>query len=358
MRARRFGGAKAAQGLLVAGLAAGVLTACSKPADKAESAVPVVVAVSPVVDGAGVATASATRFPLRMLYDREATISLRVGGTLSAVSVHPGDVIPAGAMVAAITPTLQAEGERRAATEVDRLERAARRNTELLPQGAVSEAQREETQSALAAARASLRAARYDRASTIARTPFAGLVLARMHEVGETVAPGEPIARVADVNSQLLARAAVSPAVAAAVAPGTTVQVSIAGRAPIMGRVLRKGSAADTATGTIDVDIGLPRTSGLASGLTGSVAIAGSAAAPEAGGTLLLPAEALIDAKGAQGHVFVIDPATSVARRTAVRLHGLAGDMLRVKGLPLTARVITAGAGFVRDGQKVRVDGR
>lgn len=352
MWAGRFGGVKRAQGLLLAG----ALAACGKPSEKSESAVPVVVAVSPVAEGAGAGTG--TSFPLRVLYDREAMISLRVGGTLSAVSVHPGDVIPAGAMVAAITPTLQAEGERRAAAEVERLERAARRNTELLPQGAVSEAQREDTQSALAAAQASLRAARYDRASTIARTPFAGLVLARMHEVGETVAPGEPIARVADVNSQLLARAAVAPAVAVAIAPGTTVQVSIAGRAPIMGRVLRKGSAADTATGTIDVDIALPRASGIASGLTGSVAIGRPSAAPEAGGTLLLPAEALVDAKGAQGHVFVVDPANSVARRTAVRLHGLAGDMLRVEGLPLTARVITAGAGFVRDGQKVRVDGR
>ncbi|WP_298289901.1 efflux RND transporter periplasmic adaptor subunit [Novosphingobium sp.] len=332
-----------------------LLGACSGPDGPQEKPLPVVEAVLPMA-GSGSAS-DGSSFPVRVLYDREVAVSLRLGGTLSALPVHPGDRVAAGALLAAITPTLQAEAERRVAAEVDRLSRAERRNETLLPAGAVSEAQREDTQSALAAARAALRAARYDRASTAARMPFAGLVLARMHEVGETVSPGEPIVRIADLNSPLLARAAVTPAIAMRMPIGTPVRLSLANHGEVTGRLLRKASLADPATGTLDLDFALPSGRGMLSGLTGSLIIPeGSANAVE--GRLTIPAEALLDADGKQGHVFVLDPKSSIVRRQAVTLHGFVGDRIAVEGLAPTARVITAGAGFVRDGQKVRVDAR
>ncbi|MFN4220920.1 MULTISPECIES: efflux RND transporter periplasmic adaptor subunit [Novosphingobium] len=341
-----------------------LLTAgCGGAPQSAEPAPLAVEAVVPQVPGggggAGGAAGDAAKFPVRLVYDREATIALRLGGTLSAVPVRAGDRVAQGAVIAAITPTLFAAAEARAAADVARLERAARRNVTLLPEGAISEAQRDDTDSALAAARASLAAARYDRASTTARAPFAGVVLERLHEIGETVSPGEPVARLADTGSPLLARAAVAPSVAAGLAIGAAVPVTLAQGQKLVGTVMRKGSAADPASGTILIDIRLPAGTRLASGLTGSAALpANPLPSAAAGNPVLIPAEALVDADGARGHVFVVDPASSVARRTGVALHGFAGEALRVSGLPANARVITAGAGFVRDGQKVRVDGQ
>lgn len=332
-----------------------LLGACSGAAGPQEKPLSVVEAVLPMAESGSASDGGS--FPVRVLYDREVAVSLRLGGTLSALPVHPGDRVPAGALLAAITPTLQAEAERRAAAEVDRLSRAERRNETLLPAGAVSEAQREDTQSALAAAHATLRAARYDRASTTARMPFAGLVLARMHEVGETVSPGEPIVRIADLNSPLLARAAVTPAIAMRLPIGTPVRLSLASHGEVTGRLLRKANLADPVTGTLDLDFALPTGRGLLSGLTGSLIIPeGNANA--AGGRLTIPAEALLDADGKQGYVFVLDRKSSIVRRQAVTLHGFVGDRIAVEGLAATTRVITAGAGFVRDGQKVRVDAR
>lgn len=335
---------------------AGLVASCSPTTANNADQIAMVEAVLPRSLPGAQDSRGAERYPVRVIYDREAMISLRVGGTLTALPVHPGDRVAAGAVLAEIDPTLQVSSEQRAAADVAQLERAVRRNATLLPAGAISEAQQQDLQSALAAAQAALRAARYDRASTVARAPFRGLILARMHEAGETVAPGEPVLRMADVNSPLIARAAVTPARAAGIAPGRPVLLTLAGMGEISGKVLRKGSAVDPVTGTLDVDIGLPASPGVASGLTGSVSLTSSSA--QASGRLYIPAEALLDANGRNGHVLVVDPARGIARLHAITLHGFIGDMLEVEGLPASARVITAGAGFVRDGQKVRVDAR
>lgn len=333
-----------------------LLASCS-PADADDiGQIAVVEAVLPGSSSGTGDSRGAEQYPVRVLYDREAMISLTVGGTLTALPVHPGDRVAAGAVLAAIDQTLQVSGEQRAAADVAQLERAVRRNATLLPAGAISEAQQQDAQSALAAAQAALRAARYDRASTVARAPFRGLILARMHEAGETVSPGEPVLRMADVNSPLIARAAVTPARAVGIAPGRPVLLTLAGMGEISGKVLRKGSAVDPVTGTVDVDIGLPANPGVASGLTGSVSLTSGSA--QASGRLYIPAEALVDASGRSGHVLVVDPVRGIARLQTIILHGFVGEMLEVEGLSASARVITTGAGFVRDGQKVRVDAR
>ena len=68
--------------------------------------------------------------------------------------------------------------------------------------------------------------------------------------------------------------------------------------------------------------------------------------------------EALLTARNGWGEVFVLDRKAQVARRTRLRVQGFDGEALRVSGLPAGAEVITAGAGFVADGQKVKVAGR
>lgn len=344
---------------LVVALAIGgpcLLAACSPKKEDGAGQVEVVEAVLPSSLPGGGSNGRVELYPVRVLYDREAMVSLRVGGTITALPVHPGDRVAAGAVLAAIDPTLQEAGEQRAAADVAQLQRAVRRNATLLPAGAVSEAQQQDAQSALAAANAALRAARYDRVSTVARAPFRGLVLARMHEAGETVSPGEPVLRIADENSALTARAAVASARAAGIPAGRQVRLTLAGLGTVSGKVLRKGSAVDPATGTLDVDIGLPAGAGVASGLTGSVSLTPSGS--PSSGRLYIPAEALVDANGRTGHVLVVDPKSGTARLRTITLHGFVGDLIEVEGLAGTGRVITAGAGFVRDGQKVRVDAR
>jgi hypothetical protein len=79
-----------------------------------------------------------------------------------------------------------------------------------------------------------------------------------------------------------------------------------------------------------------------------------AAASPDA--RQRIPAEALIDANATGASVWVIDSGGR-ARRQRLRFFGFDDHDALVGGLPRRARVITAGAGFVGEGQLVAVIG-
>ena len=66
-----------------------------------------------------------------------------------------------------------------------------------------------------------------------------------------------------------------------------------------------------------------------------------------------VPAEAVLEASGQRGFVFRFD--RGKARRTPVTFGGFDGDDALVSGLADGTQVITAGAGFIADGEAVRV---
>ncbi|WP_225205455.1 efflux RND transporter periplasmic adaptor subunit [Novosphingobium huizhouense] len=318
-------------------------------------------------DGAGAAGAAGATpwgesFAATIHREREATLSFRLPGRLGSSPPREGARLGAGAVVASIDATPWRAALVRAQAEEDRLSRAAARYATLAPDGAVSDAQAKDARDALAAARAAVAAARYDLSSATLTMPFAGVVLSRRAEIGETVAGGQAVAMVADLSSPLIATAQLPAGRAAGLRPGAAAQVLVPAMAqPLAARVIRIGAASDPRAGTVAVDLALVQPPALPSGLSASVRFAREAAAGPAAGaasaTLAdIPAEAILDAEGARAFVYVIDR-QSRARRVEVRFAGFDDRTARVAGLPRGARVITAGAGFVAEGEAVRVTG-
>ena len=68
----------------------------------------------------------------------------------------------------------------------------------------------------------------------------------------------------------------------------------------------------------------------------------------------MVPVEALVFGPNEETSVFVFDPESSTVRRTAVRLAGSEAKQVAViAGLEEGSIIATAGASFLRDGQKV-----
>ncbi len=343
--------ARGTAGLL--GLA--VLAGCHAAPEQNQDAPPLPVEAALVTtaaasEGDGGGGGSST-WPATFARDREARLSLRLGGVLAAMPARIGEHLPRGALVARIDATPQHAAAARSDADVTRLTADAARNEALLAAGAISQAERDTTRAALTAARAGASASHYDDASGTLRMPFAGTILTREAEQGETVAPGQVLVSIADTASPLIARAAVSEAGARALSPGMPAQVQWGDTPSMAARILRIGGAAGAATGTVEVDLALSAPRAITSGALGSVTFAANRAAPA---VQRIPAEALLDAAGGGGHVFVIS-ADNRARRLAIRVLGIDGDLVRVAGLPAEARVITAGAGFVAEGQRVTI---
>ncbi len=287
---------------------------------------------------------------------REMALSFRIPGVLTAMRVEAGDSIRAGQAIASIDPAGVDARQQQTSADLERARRDVERDKALFDKGYVSRQRIDDRQSVLKAAQAAYDAARFDRRWASLVSPVSGVVLERRAQAGEVVAAGQVVARVADLSSPLVLRLPLAAREAARVRVGDAARVTVEelGAQALSGRVTRVGEAADTRTGAIGVEIELASPPpALRSGQVAHAALAVRAAPGQANAFARVPAEAVLEANGQSAFVYRFDGGK--ARRTAVSFGGFDGDDALVGGLPDGTRVITAGAGFVSDGEAVRV---
>ena len=338
--------------LALVGLGLGVVSCGDdpNPADDPDIAVEIA-AVDSSSDGSSDSSAvSATGTVART---REAGLSFRVGGLINRLTVDAGDRVSAGQMIAVLDAQDVAARLAAASADLARAKQDLDRVKGLADAGAISQQQADNLATRVASAQAAYNAARFDSQSARLTAPFAGIVLARQAQRGEFVQPGQAIVTLADSTSPLVLKLPVADRDIARIALGTTARIA-APNGEVTGRVTRIGQLAASQSGTIEIEITLPPGSGLTSGMTATATLA---AAPQPGqrASARIPAEAILEARGTRAFVMRYDPAKRIAVRTAIGFAGFDGDDALVTGLPPQSQVITGGAGYIADGQKVSV---
>jgi RND family efflux transporter MFP subunit len=302
----------------------------------------------------------------------ESRLGFRVGGKLVQRSAEVGQVVRAGQLLAQIDAgdlTLVSEAAqaqvRAAQTQRDLAAADLKRFTDLKNQGFVSDAEIERRQAQLNAAEASLQQARAQGAVQGNQAGYArlvadgpGVVVAVEAEVGQVVAAGAPVVRLArdgardaviNLPEDQLAR----------VRSGQAAEVRLwnSGRsaeAVWTATVREVAASADPATRTYQVKLALPPDASAPLGATATVTLAQSAAAPKA---VRLPTSALMQAPGGGAQdsaVWVFDPLTSTVNLRPVVVGGADGNQLLIaSGLKDGEEVVGAGVHVLSPGQKV-----
>jgi len=285
---------------------------------------------------------------------REMALSFRIAGVLTKVSVEAGDLVRAGQVLATIDPAAVDARQQASGADLDKARRDLERARTLYAKGYVAKVRVDDAESAVRSASAAYGGAAFDRRWAQLVSPASGVVLARQAQAGEVVQPGQAVVSVADLDSPLVLRAPLASRDVAGVGVGSAVEVTVDALPGqiLAGRVTRIGQAADGRTGAVTVEIEVAARPDLRSGQIASARIASRAPAANAG-FARIPAEAVLEASGGKAAVLRLD--NGHARRTAVRFGGFDGDDALVAGLADGARVITAGAGFVSDGDRVTV---
>jgi RND family efflux transporter MFP subunit len=184
------------------------------------------------------------------------------------------------------------------------------------------------------------------------RAPDAGVISKRLVQPGQVVAAGAELLRLIR-GGRLEWRPSLSEAELARVSVGDAVQLRDPTGAAVAGRVraVSPGVDGDTRTGTIYVDLPAP------AGLRAGAFVEGRVLTSSAPG-LVVPAASVLMRDG-YAYVFTVD-GRGIAHRVRVRIGeriaGPGGDVVEVlDGVKAGDRVVATGAGFLGDGDSVRV---
>ena len=294
---------------------------------------------------------------------QEAVVGAEAAGLrLAEVRVNVGDRVKRGQVLASFAadmPQAELAQARAALTEAEAtLSEAsanAQRARDLQASGALSAQQinqyltAERTAAArLDALRAGFKLQQLRLAQTQVLAPDDGVISARAATVGAVVGAGQELFRLIR-QGRLEWRAEVSSSDLAALQPGMAVRLTPAGGATVDGRLRVVAPTVDAATrnGLVYVDLPQPGTARAGMFARGEFMIGSSPA-------LTLPQGAVLLRDGFS-YVFQLG-AESKVQQVKVSVGRRLGERIEITGgLDSTARVVASGAGFLGDGDSVRV---
>ncbi|TNF60584.1 MAG: efflux RND transporter periplasmic adaptor subunit [Burkholderiales bacterium] len=344
-----------------------LLAACSRPEPPPEPVRAVkLLTVQPAV------LSGASEYAGEVRARVESQPGFRVGGQLVERLVEPGQSVRRGQLLARLDPrdyALAAEAVQAqvqaAATQRDLVAAELRRFQDLRRQGFVSDAEIERRQASLDAAEATLRQARAQLAVQGNQADYTrlvadadGLVTAVNAEVGQVIAAGAPVLRLAHAGAREVWISVPEDRVAM-VRPGMAAEVRLwsgvaaAADGPWPARVREVAGSADRTTRTFLVKLSME---GGADAPLGATAYARIASTVSGQGHLAqgirLPSSAL-RRSGETTAVWVFDAASQTVLTRPVQVITADGNEVVVAGLEPGQQVVAAGVHVLSEGQRV-----
>ena len=299
---------------------------------------------------------------------QSAMVKARMVGELMDLTVREGDLVKAGQVIARIDPAEYQARERQAKQQADaawaQVEIAQKQydnNKALMEQGFISPTALQNAMASLNGAKATHMAAlaaldvtRKAMDDTTVRSPISGQVAQRLAQSGERMPLDGRIVEVVNL-SQLEIEAALPAADAVLVRPGMRAKMTIEGmEETVTAKVLRISPSAQAGSRSVLVYLGLAGDEGLRQGLfaEGTLGTRSSRA-------LAVPLASVRTDKP-QPYVQVVDGeqvkhiTVQTGTRTEQTQNNLTLTWVEVQGLTEGTQVLTASAGAVREGTRVK----
>jgi RND family efflux transporter MFP subunit len=282
----------------------------------------------------------------------EADLAFKVGGVVKRVSVDAGSRIRRGQVLAVVDATEVSAIRSQAQKALQKAERDLTRAHQLLESGALGSADLQDSETLRDVALAAATTADFNLRHTTLKAPENGVIDRRHLEVGEIVAPGQPVFHMLGASRGLVVRIELRDRDALSIALGQPARVYLDARPTrrLRAHVSQLATSASVGTGMLAVEVHLddaPAT--LPSGLTAKVELDSSLEA-----TASVPVSALVDGDADSAALFAVDG--DRVRRVPVQLGFLSGDRAAlVSDLGHIQQVVELGAAELSDGERVQV---
>ena len=365
-----------------------LLAGCGEPPTSQKAAPAPSMAVS-VTSAALVDHRPTQALPGTVRAARAATLMARIPGVVGHITATPGEAVAAGAVLVELDAK-EIEAKRRqaqaaaagaksaiagakagaaeAAAQLKLAEADLKRAQQMLKNNAMTQAEADAAEARASAAQARVAAAEANIAATMEGqsaaeaavaeadvmvgytkicAPFAGVVVSKLVDVGDLLAPGRPVIDIEDPTSlQLVVEIPESLAASVAMGSRQRMQISAAGLDD-EATVVEVKPAADPVSRSVQVKLALPAgVKGVQSGQFGRVTIAIPGES-----MLMVPSESVVH-RGQLDAVFVVKDGAAHLR--LVRLGANEGERVSIRaGLAAGDQVVTAPPEGLADGQSV-----
>jgi RND family efflux transporter MFP subunit len=284
----------------------------------------------------------------------ETILSFKVGGIISKLSVQEGDPVKKGQVLATLDLTEIQAGLNQSKLAYEKALRDNQRAGRLYRDSVATLEQFQNSKTALDIAEQQLKTADFNLSYSQIRATQNGFVLRKFVNAGQQVSSGAAVLQINGANQgNWVLKATVNDQNWSTITIGDQAVILSPRLDSIPGEVIRKSQAADPMTGSYWVEIAPDNQDNLslASGMFGKVVVMPST--QKVGWQI--PYEALLDAEGSGGFVFVTDDGQH-ARKVKVVLGKIAENSVQVlAGLENHSKLIASGSAYLTDGSKIKI---
>ena len=286
----------------------------------------------------------------------EVVLSFKSGGIVAQLLVEEGDYVKKGQVLARLDLTEIRASFNQSQLAVTKASRDFQRISNLYKDSVVTLEQFQNAKTALDVAKQQNNAMQFNMNYSEIRAVANGYILKKFVNAGQLAAPGQPILQTNGAgNSKWMLKTGLSDTDWPLVNPGdeAIVKTDALPGETLAGKVTHKSQGIDSETGTFSVEIAIDSkySKKLASGMFGTAQIK----TRKANGLWTIPYEALLDANGSNGFVFVTDD-NKTAKKIPVEINRIDKDAVQIKkGLENHTNLIISGNAYLGDQSKITI---
>lgn len=287
--------------------------------------------------------------------DTEAKPSFKTGGVIARTYVKEGDYVKKGQLLAQLNMTEIEAQANQAKLAVEKAMRDLQRVENLYRDSIATLEQWQNAGTAVDMAKKSLQIAEFNVAYSQIHSPIEGKVITQLMEPGEITGPGVPVYYIMGVKqSDWKLVAGLTDKNWGKIKKGEKAKVSLDAYPGLIieSEVKRLSDVANPLSGTFDIELSIPsKDKRIAAGMLAHVEIIPS----EQSAYVIIPIEALVSSNGRTGVVYV--PKDGKAEKRTVQIQQFHGERVAIQsGLEGATEVITAGSGFLEDGDAISIE--
>jgi len=282
--------------------------------------------------------------------NEEMKLAFKTGGIISKIFVDDGATVKAGDILATLNLTEIKAQVNQAKDGYDKAERDFKRVKNLFADSVATLEQMQNSETALNVARSNWEIAEFNLKHSQISAPAAGVILKRFAEENELISPGYPVFLFGANQRNWKIRAGLADRDIVKINMNDSAAVTLDAHPGqvFSARVSKIGEAANPMNGTYEIELTLNRTDQrLASGFVAKVDIF-----PDSKQNLyLIPIEALTEADGNNGYIYILDAAKNTAQKIPITVVHVFDNVAAatIDGQYLT-KVITYGSEYLTDG--------